>query len=191
MTDSPAGKVDATAQEGQKPDVPQIPKPRLDEEIGKRRELEAHNAELLAKLKAIESKNQDAPDVESMVKKAVAPMERQLEAARMAARNGYSEDAANLVLDLKAKGLSETAALAAAKADKPDLFLRKGDQQFRASQHGALPPQSGANVPTSEEWDFKKEAGKALASGKTHAQVASEVIQEDLRRRMVDGFKRN
>lgn len=183
MTDSPAGKVDQVGQEAPKTDIPQIPKPRLDEEIGKRRELEAQNAELMAKLRAMESSKGPPTDIESAIQRGIAPLERQLSAARMAARNGFTEDAANVVLDYQAKGLDEAEALAAARAKKPDLFVRKGDTQFRAAQHGALTPQSGAGVPQADDWNYKQLANEARAVGRSR----KDITIEDIRRRQAGG----
>lgn len=185
MTDSPAGKVEQKV-EDPKPDSHQVPKARLDESLAKTRELEAQRAELEAKIKALQDTAIQPTELEQVVKKVTAPMQRELAAARMAAQNQISEDAANLILDFQEKGLSVNAAVAAARAEKPDLFVRKGDDQFRASQHGALPPMSPASKPATDEWNYTEEVKKARASGRS----AKDVTIEDMRRRIAaGGFK--
>ena len=186
MTDSPAGNVEqkpeADKAPEQKPDSHQIPKQRLDEEIQKRRDLEARAADLEAKIKSISDASTKPVDIEAMVKKATAPMERQLAAARMANSNRISEDAANLILDFQEKGLSPQAAMAAARAEKPDLFLRKGDDEFRAGMHGMLPP--GTQAPSQDDgWDVNKEAMRLRASGFS----PEAAIVKDIGRRIAAG----
>jgi len=179
MTDSPAGKVEQP--QGQ-PDSPQIPKARLDEEIGKRRELESRLAELSDKLNKMDKGVQTQAEVEAFVKQrleqGIAPLEKQLAAARLANQNGWSEDASNLVLEYQSKGLDQTEAMAAAKAKKPELFTRKGDESFRASQHGILPPQSNAPRVEADDWNFQEKAKTVRSPGE-----AKDLIMEDLRRR--------
>lgn len=144
MTDSPAGKTDAPAAE------PQIPKARLDEALGKTREMETRLAEAMAKLKDLETKTVDKTSFDAVKQTAEqvaadkAKTERQLAAARLANQNQWGEDAATLVLDLQAKGLSAQAAAAAAMADNPALFQKRAANEFRAETHGSLTPQVGA-----------------------------------------------
>lgn len=169
MTDSPAGNSSPQAAE------PQIPKARLDEVLGKNRELETRMAEALAKLKDLEAKAVDPSKLEATQKAAEsaaaakAQTERQLEAARLANRNQWTEEAATLVLDMQTKGLSPQAAAAAAMAEKPGLFQKAGANEYRAATHGSLPPQTGTPQPEVKTIATMRDRMKA---GQSHKDAA-------------------
>lgn len=157
MTDSPAGKGEIKVDET-KVETHSIPKARLDEEIGKRRELEL-------KVQALEKAQKDSGDLNQIiadkVKEALGPTQRQLEAARLARTQGWQDEAAaNLVLDYQAKGLDQTEAMAAAMSKKPELFQRPDDDRYRAGQHGSLPPAT-IGIPTKAELSYQDKVNVA------------------------------
>ena len=185
MTESPTGAVEAPKQAETKT----VPLPRLNEESGKRREAEALAAELKQKLADLERAQAGHADTEKFlddrIKEALGPTQRQIDVLRFANKSGFSEEAASLIMDYQNKGLKPEIAMAAAKAEKPDLFVRPGDAAFRGNVHGSLPPASLNPVVEEKKWDVREEASKAYREGRSFD--VPEIIKESIRRRMAAG----
>lgn len=142
----------------------QIPKERLDQEIGKRRDVETRLEAAQRELEALKKGGAPSPAAPaqppsdlSVVQQKLAAIEAREQRRELSAKLGLNDSQAGAVADLVAKGLSPDAALAAARVSNADLFSGQQQRGFDPSQHSSLRP-TGNGMPAAPKLKEQLEA---------------------------------
>lgn len=132
----------------------QIPKERLDQEIGKRRDVEIRLEAAQREIEALKKGGAPSPAASappptdlSEVNRKLALIEAERSRDKLAKQLGLNDQQADAVAVLVGKGLTPDAALAAARVSNADLFSGQQQRGFDPSQHASMRP-TGNGMPT-------------------------------------------